>query len=180
MTNGEDVGLAVGFGEGDPVGVGVTVGFGVAVGLGVGVGVTVGFGVTVGLEVGVGVTVGFGVTVGLGVGVGVTVGLGVAVAVGAEVAVGLGVAVDVGLGVAVGLGLGFFPTIIILDADTTPAAVHRTYQVYVGCAYGKAAWPLTFVFFDIHTAYDPCIVEDFCTDTACDGTRRPLLFLTVQ
>ena len=76
------------------------------VGLGVGVRVTVGTGVNVGVGLGVGVrvTVGTGVNVGVGLGVGVRVTVGPGVNVG--VGLGVGVRVTVGTGVNVGVGLG--------------------------------------------------------------------------
>jgi len=100
------IGVFVGFGV--AVGIGVFVGFGVAVGIGVfvGFGVAVGIGVFVGfgVAVGIGVFVGFGVAVGIGVfvGFGVAVGSGVTVAVGS----GVGVLVAVGNGVTVAVGSG--------------------------------------------------------------------------
>ena len=69
---------------------------------------------------------------------------------------------------------------ISLLPDTLPAAEHRTYQLFFGSAYGKRAWPCTFVSFDIQTAYGPLNAAAFCTETFCDATARPRLFLTVQ
>jgi len=134
-----------------------------------------------GRGVAVAVGLGVGVRVGVPLGVGVAVGLGVAVTVGRGVGVdvGAGVAVAVGRGVAVGLGLGFVP-VIVLVGETLPAAAHRTYHVFFGCAYRNRAWPFAVVFFDIQTANGPIIAAAFCTDTFCDETALPLLFLTVQ
>lgn len=82
---------------------GVKVSMGAGVAVGVLVGVTVGVKVPVGVGVAVGVLVGMAVGVRVPVGVGVTVGVLVGVAVGIKVPLGVGVAVGVLVGVAVGV-----------------------------------------------------------------------------
>ena len=122
------VGVTVGSGVGDAVGLGV----GVDVGRSVGVGAGVGVGVVVGTGVGTGVPVGRGVTVGVGAGSRVATGTGVSVTpvVGPVPAVTVGV--TTGTRVAVddkpsGASVAAAP-----HADTATASVKSTKMIIAG------------------------------------------------
>ena len=115
----------------------------------VGVAVSVGVGVLLGVAVGVGVAVavGVGVLLGVAVGVGVGVLLGVAVAVGVAIAVGvgvlLGVAVAVGMFMAVVVGVEFNEN-LLQQGKTSQAKTSK--GVWVPCVVScKMAWVVDIV-----------------------------------